>query len=105
MTKFAFIYRGGGPFSSPEEGKAHMAKWRAWADSLGDAYVYPGMPFSGAVTVSAAGTSDGSGTPALSGVSVVEAESLEAAQEMARACPHLDIGGEIVVAQGMDLEM
>lgn len=105
MTKFAFIYRGGAPFKTPEEGQAHMAKWRAWAEGLGAAYIYPGMPFSGAVTVSAEGIEDGSGPIPLAGVSVVEAESAEAAQAMARSCPHLDIGGDIVVAEGMDMEM
>lgn len=105
MVKFAFIYRGGQPFRSPEEGRAHMARWRAWRDGLGEAYVYPGMPFSVAVTVSASGTREGSGEVPLSGVSIVEAASLEAAQEMAKACPHLGIGGDIVVAQGMDMEM
>lgn len=105
MAKFAFIYRGGQPFRTPEEGRAHMARWRAWRDGLGEAYVYPGMPFSVAVTVSASGTCEGSGEVPLSGVSIVEAASLEAAQEMAKACPHLGIGGDIVVAQGMDIEM
>ncbi len=102
MPKFAFIYRGGNP---PTDGKVHMENWRAWAASLGDAYVYPGMPFAGAVTVSSEGASDGSGDIPMSGVSIVEAETLEMAQTMAGSCPHLDLGGDIVVAQGMDMEM
>lgn len=105
MAKFVFVYRGGNPFETPEEGKAHMTKWRAWRDSLGSAFVYPGMPFSAAVTVNAAGVGEGSGEVPLSGISIVEASDLEAAQDMAKACPHLDIGGDIVVAQGMDMEM
>ena len=105
MTKFAFIYRGGKPFNTPEEGKAHMTKWRAWRDGLGSAYVHPGMPFSNAVTVSAGAIGEGSGEIPLSGISIVEASDLEAAQKMAKACPHLDIGGDIVVAQGIDMEM
>lgn len=105
MPRFAFIYRGGEPFDTPEAGRRHMAAWRAWRDGLGDAYVYPGMPFAAAVTVSAGGVAEGSGPVRLSGVSVVEADSLEAAQRMAQACPHLGIGGDIVVAQGIDMEM
>lgn len=105
MTKFAFIYRGGSPFKTPEEGKAHMTKWRAWRDGLGGALVSPGMPFSTAVTVSAVDVGEGSGEIPLSGISIVEASDLGAAQKMAKACPHLDIGGDIVVAQGMDMEM
>ncbi len=105
MPKFAFIYRGGTPPKSPEEGKDHMTKWRAWSAGLGEAMTYPGMPFSGAVTVSSNGIAEGSGEIPMNGVSVVEADSLEAAQEMAKSCPHLDLGGEIVVATGMDMEM
>ena len=105
MPKFSFIYRGGKPFETPEDGKAHTMKWRAWAESLGSAYVYPGMPFSSARTVSTESVSEGSGEIPMNGVSVVEAETMDAAVEMAKACPHLNTGGDIVVAQGMDMEM
>ena len=30
---------------------------------------------------------------------------MEVALEMAKACPHVDIGGTIEVAQAMDMEM
>lgn len=105
MTKFALIYRGGHPPKTPQDGQTHMARWRAWSAGLGEAMIYPGMPFSGAVTVSAKGSEPGSGTVPLSGISIVEAESAEAAQAMARSCPHLDLGGDIVVAEGMNVEM
>lgn len=105
MPKFAFIYRGGQPPASPEEGKAHMTKWRAWSAGLGEAMSYPGMPFSGAVTVATGSITEGSGDIPMNGVSIVEADNLEAAQDMAKSCPHLDLGGDIVVAQGMDMEM
>lgn len=105
MTKFALIYTGGKPPSSKEEGMAHMQRWQAWAKGLGDAYIYPGMPFSSASTVSSDGTRPGSDGPRLSGISIVEADTLADAQAMASACPHLDLGGEIIVAEGMDLPM
>lgn len=105
MPKFALIYRGGKPPTTPEEGAQHMASWRKWAEGLGDAYVYPGMPFASSVTVSATGTEPGSGDIPLSGVSVLEASDMATAQKMVADCPHLKIGGDIVVAEGMDLEM
>lgn len=105
MPKFAFIYRGGNKPKTPEEGKAHMTRWRAWSDGLGEAYIYPGMPFSTAMTVNAEGVSEGGGDVVLAGVSIVEADTMEAAQQMAQTCPHLAIGGDIVVAQGIDMEM
>lgn len=105
MAKFAFIYRGGNSPSTPEEGQSHMVNWKNWSAGLGAAMIYPGMPFKMAVTVDANGTTDGSGDIPMSGVSVVEADSLEAAQEMAKSCPHLNLGGDIVVAEGLDMEM
>ena len=104
MPKFAFIYRNAKPPASPDEGQRHMEAWREWSQGLGAALVYPGMPFSRAVAVSARGVSDDVG-PALDGVSVVEAEDCAAARRMAESCPHLQLGGDIVVAEGLDLEM
>lgn len=105
MPKFAFIYRGGNAPKSQEEGAVYMTKWRAWRDGLGDAYVYPGMPFSSTFTVRADGVTDGSDGIPMTGVSVIEAENRQVAEAIARACPHLDLGGDIVVAEGMDMEM
>ena len=102
MPKFAFIYLGG---NRPEDGAAHMEKWRAWSTGMGDANVYPGMPFAGSVIVSGAGIVDGSGDVPMTGVTVIEADDLEAAIEHAKACPHLELDGQIVVAQGVDMEM
>lgn len=102
MTKFAFIYRGG---NRPEDGDAHMDKWRAWSISLGKANIYPGMPFVRSVTVSAKGESEGSGDIPMTGVTVIEADTMDTALEYAKRCPHLDLGGEIVVAEGMEMPM
>lgn len=44
------------------------------------------------------------GVEALKGISFVKANSLDAALEMAKACPHLDIGGSIVVAEVMEMK-
>ena len=102
MPKFAFIYRGG---RRPEDGPAHMEKWRAWSAGLGEANIDPGMPFANVVTVGPSGVIEGNDGVPMVGVSLIEAESLEAAQAIAKTCPHLDLGGDIVVAEGMDMEM
>ncbi|MDZ4790081.1 MAG: hypothetical protein SGJ17_02575 [Hyphomicrobiales bacterium] len=57
------------------------------------------------ITVSAAGVEHNGGSNPISGVSTVEAESIEAATEMARQCPHLDIDGSIEIAEVMQMEM
>ena len=105
MNNYAFIYRGGLEFMSQEEGAEHMKKWRAWSGGLGDASVNRGSPFNKkSKIVSSGGVSD-SGPDALAGYSIVKADSLDAALEIAKACPHLDIGGSIVVAEVMEMEM
>jgi hypothetical protein len=102
MPRFAFIYLGG---RRPEDGPAHMQKWLAWSAGLGKAMVEPGMPFSNVVTVAATGVTEGNEGPPMAGVSLVEAENLDAARQMAATCPHLDLDGQIVVAEGMDMQM
>lgn len=105
MPKFIFAYHGGHQFKSKEEGMAHMAKWQAWSAGLGDAVIDPGMPVGPSKTVSADGVSDDGGSNPLSGISIIQADTMEDALEMAKPCPHVEIGGTIEVAQAMDMEM
>ena len=41
MANYRLAYHGGHNPTSPEEGAELMAKWQAWADSLGDALTVP----------------------------------------------------------------
>ena len=50
------------------------------------------------------GVSDDGGSNPLSGITVVKADSIDAAVEMAKGCPHLD-HGTIEVVQMLDMEM
>lgn len=105
MPKFAFLYRNANSPGSPEEGKKHMEAWRKWSTGLGAAMIEPGMPFSRTVAVSGKGTSEDVGPQTFNGISIVEASDCKAAQAMAQSCPHLGMGGDIVIAEGMDMEM
>lgn len=105
MPKFALIYRNANPPSTPEEGEKHMQDWMAWSTGLGEAMVEPGMPFSQCVAVSSEGVNEDIGAHTLNGISIVEAEDCHAARAMAEGCPHLGMGGDIVVAEGMDMPM
>ncbi|MBL4645179.1 MAG: hypothetical protein JKY99_01835 [Rhizobiales bacterium] len=105
MQKYVFAYHGQPKIESKEEGKAHMEKWMAWSTGLGDAVVDPGVPVGPSKTVSADGVSDDGGSNPISGVSIVQAETIEEALEMAKACPHVTAGGTIEVAPAMDMEM
>tara|TARA_R110000787_G_scaffold4726_12_gene17940 strand:+ start:690 stop:1064 length:375 start_codon:yes stop_codon:yes gene_type:complete len=106
MTQFVFAYHGGNPDMTPEQGQQLMAKWGAWMESLGAAMVDPGHAVGKSVTVSTSGVADNGGANPISGVSVVEAASMEAAVEMAKASPHITLaGGSIEIAPVLDMEM
>jgi hypothetical protein len=103
MAKYILAYHGGVGFETKEEGMAHMAKWNAWVDGMGGAALDRGMPVGASSTVSSDGVTEGGGANPLSGISVILADSLDAALDMAKACPHLDIGGTIEVAKVMEM--
>ncbi len=92
MPKFVFAYHGGKKPESADEGAQHMAKWEAWVGGLGDAVVNPGSPLGMSKTVSSDGVSDDGGSNPLSGFSIVNADSMDAALEMAKGCPYLEYG-------------
>ena len=103
MSNYVFAYHGGKRPESPEEGAKFMAKWQAWVGGLGDAAVNPGTPMGKSKTVSSSGVSDDGGSNPLSGFSIVKADSMDAALEMAKGCPHLELGGTIEVAEAMKM--
>ncbi|WP_422367190.1 YciI family protein [Pelagibius sp.] len=102
MPQFIFAYHGGQKPDSPEEGAKMMARWQAWVDDLGDAMVNPGNPVGKSKTVSADGVADDGGSNPLAGFSVVEADSIDAAINMAKACPFIEMGS-IEVAEMMEM--
>jgi hypothetical protein len=96
MANYMLVYRGGATPADDEEMAAAMARWEAWFASLGDAVVDWGSPFGRSATVSGTTAVDG-GASALTGYSIITAESLSAATEAAQACPVLVIGGSVEV--------
>ena len=104
MKNYAFFYYGEPKFDNPEEGAKEQASFMAWVSSLGDAVVNPGTPLETAKTVSASGVSDGPSSNRLTGFSVVKADNMEAAIEMARGCPFLKVG-TVDVAEVMQMGM
>ncbi len=103
MPNYIIAYRGGKKPESPEERAQQMGKWQAWVGGLGDAAVNPGTPLGGTRIVSADGVSDDGGADPMSGFTVVSADTMDAALEMAKACPYLDIGGTLEVAEMMEM--
>ncbi len=103
MPNYVLAYHGGKTPESPEEGAKQMANWKAWLGGLGDAVVNPGTPLGKAKKVSSSGVSDDGGSDPLLGFSILKADSMDAALEMAKACPTLEIGGTIEVAEVMEM--
>lgn len=99
MAQFFISYLGGNQPSSPEEGQQHMAKYREWLSSLGDSAVSPANPLKNTSTVNSDGTVTAGGTTSMSGFTIIEADSADAAVEIAQACPFLDIGGSLEVSE------
>ncbi len=100
MPDYVFAYHGGGMPETPEEGAKVMAAWQAWYGAMGEAVVNGGAPVGMSKTVSAKGVADDGGANPLSGYTVVRADTIDAACEMAKGCPILDgESGTVEVAQ------
>ncbi|MEM7047492.1 MAG: YciI family protein [Pseudomonadota bacterium] len=101
MPQYFMAYRGGRRPASKEEGIAHMTKWRAWVAACGDALQGSGTMLKNTKTVSTSGVQD-TADP-MPGFSILQADSLEKALEIARKCPHLDLEGTIDVAEMQEM--
>ena len=103
MPQYVITYFGGDKPSSPEEGKQRMAEFGAWISSLGSSAVSPANPLKDTRTISPDGSVTSSGTSSMSGFTIIEADSLDAAISTAKACPFLDIGGSLEVSELMQM--
>jgi hypothetical protein len=103
MAQFIMTYLGGDKPKTPEEGKQHFAKYKAWLSSLGEAAVSPANPLKGTSTVNPDGSVTEGGISTMSGYTIVEADSMQAALEIAKACPFLEIGGSLEVSELMKM--
>lgn len=96
MSRFVFIYHA--PMTpveaappTPEQMEAVMGEWNAWAGKVGDGMVDFGTPLAGGVRVTTDGTSPS--TREVAGYSIIEANGLDAALELAKGHPHLNMPG------------
>ncbi len=103
MAQYVIVYLGGDQPSTPEEGQQHRSKYMGWLSDLGDAVVSPANPFKDTNTINPDGTVTAGSTTTMSGYTIIEAESMEAALAMAKDCPFLDIGGSLEVSELMQM--
>ena len=100
MANYMFAYSGGSGAAGEAERDAQMAKWGRWFGQLGSAVVDGGGATGTAKTVSRGSVSDG-GSRGLTGYSIVAADSLDAAVELAKGCPVLEVGGAVDVYEAI----
>jgi len=96
MAKYVFIYHA--PMTpadamppTPEQMEAVMGQWNAWAAKVGDRMVDFGTPLAGGTRVTTSGTSPS--TRDVAGYSILEADDLDGALDLARSHPHLNMPG------------
>lgn len=92
MPKFLFVYHGGKMAETPEEAQADMAKWMAWFEAIGEQVVDAGAPVGMSTTVSDTGVEDDGGANPVSGYSVISADDINAAANVAKSCPIIGTG-------------
>jgi hypothetical protein len=106
MTNYVLLFSGGsGMPETEEEQQAVMAAWGAWYGAMGDAVVDGGNPFSGVARSVAPdrSVSDGPAGSASNGYTIIKADSIDAATEMAKGCPILDDGGDVSVYETFEV--
>jgi hypothetical protein len=102
MANFVLAYKGGSMAETPEAQEAAMQAWMGWFGTLGAAVVEGGNPFGASTAVKSDG-SRGAATAALTGYSVLQADSIDAAADLAKGCPVLASGGTVEVYEALPM--
>ena len=105
MAEFLYLYRGGQRGWTPEESQQTMQKWMAWFKELGASGNLkdggqPLEPEGKVVRQKAGPITDGPYAEAkdlVGGYTLIEANSLTRATELAKGCPILERGGAVEV--------
>ena len=115
MSKFMFVFRGGGVATagvSPTELQAHLAKWRSWLDGLAKT----GHSSNNGIPLQNAGkmvrghkrtVTDGpfaESKDMITGSIIVDAASLDEAADLARECPVFEYDGSVEVRPLLTLD-
>jgi len=101
MAKYLLVYHGGQMPETDEERATLMKSWTDWFGQLGSAVKDQGNPVSQVRTINNGSVSNG-GANAASGYSIIEADSMDGAVELAKGCPVLQGGASLEVAETFD---
>jgi len=103
MAKYLLLYDGGSMPESEAEQAAAMQAWDAWFQQIGAAVADAGNPFTPASKRITADGSISAGAGSASGYSILEADSLDAATDLAKGCPVLAGGASIGVYETFEV--
>jgi hypothetical protein len=87
MANYLLVYHGGGRPESADEQARVMQAWTDWLGKLGPAVVDAGNPANQSKAISSGGRVSEVGSDAVSGYSIVKADSLDQAIDLAKDCP------------------
>ncbi|MGF1754787.1 YciI family protein [Vibrio makurazakiensis] len=99
MAQFIITYIGGTSPSTPEAAKKHMEDYRQWLTEYASVITSPANPFKDTHSIDSSGVVTRGSASALSGYTLLEVDTIEEAIEVAKACPFLNVGGSLDVAQ------
>jgi len=103
MGKYVLAYRGGGMGETEAAQQEAMTQWMNWFGALGEAVVDGGAPFGPSSTVRPDGSITDGGGSALTGYTILSADSLADAVDKAKGCPVLTSGGSVDVYEAMPM--
>ena len=105
MAKFMLIYLGGEHPKTPSEGQKHFEEYRKWLTSLGDSVASAANPLKDTTVIHPDGETVSGSTTAMSGFSILEADTIEEAVTMSQTCPFLKIGGTLEVSELIEMQI
>ena len=104
MPNYVFAYSGGKGVSEDEaERNEQYAQWGRWFEALGSAVVEGGAAMGIGKTVGPGGSVSDGGSRGLTGYSIVSAETLDTAVELAKGCPVIEVGGAVDVYEAIGM--
>jgi len=103
MGRYMLAFRGGTEPETPEQATLLQAAWSDWLAGLGPALADPGGPFRSSARVAVGRIVSEGGTSGLSGFTIVTADSISAAAELAAESPIFAGDGEVDVYETIEM--
>lgn len=77
----------------------HKQAYMEWLQRLGEAAISPMNPLRNFHVIDSNGQVQSGGQTGISGYTLIQADSIEVALEIAQTCPYLQVGGTLEVAE------